>query len=284
MSLKLIEERLKEYSIQNKQDELNALKEISQEIALSTLSRADFFKKAAFQGGTCLRIIYGLNRFSEDMDFVLFHTNPSFLWQPYLYQIQEEFTSYGLHLEAQDRSETDQAVKKAFLKEDSFGELLILTYPRNRSDVQKIQIKLEIDTHPPQGSHYESKFLDFPYPFSIVLQDPPSLFAGKCHALLCRPYTKGRDWFDFVWYVSRKTFLNIPLLENALNQQGPWQDKKIPVTKEWLHSQLMQKIQQTDWEKAKRDVENFLKQKERESLKLWSVPFFLAMLEKLVLN
>jgi predicted nucleotidyltransferase component of viral defense system len=279
---KIIERRLLQYEIQTKQDELNALKEIFQEIALSALSRTDFFKQAGFQGGTCLRVLYGLQRFSEDLDFILLSQNPTFDWDPFLNRIQEEFRSYNLNLESKDRSKTTGPVKKVFIKEDSFGQILNLTYARDRSDIQKIQIKLEIDTHPPTGSDFESKFLDFPYPYSITLQDLKSLFAGKCHALLCRTYTKGRDWFDFVWYASQRTKLNYVFLQNALHQTGPWQGKKVDVNKEWVAESLKDKILATDWETAKKDVEKFLKPRELESLKLWGKEFFLSCLEKII--
>jgi Nucleotidyl transferase AbiEii toxin, Type IV TA system len=94
-------------------------------------------------------------------------------------------------------------------------------YTTTRSDVQVVNIKLEVDTNPPAGSGYETKVIRFPEPFSIVTQNLPSLFAGKTHALLCREYTKGRDWFDFVWYMSRNTEINLLNLQNALIQQGP---------------------------------------------------------------
>jgi len=133
----------------------------------------------------------------------------------YLKSITSEFEAFGLTVEATDRSKAPNTIKKAFLKQDSFGQILNLTYPRTRADIQKISIKLEIDTHPPLGSEKQTHYLDYPYPFAITIQDKPSLFAGKCHALLCRQYTKGRDWFDFLWYVQRKTPINLGLLKKC---------------------------------------------------------------------
>lgn len=281
MSTNLIESRLKQYDIRSQQEELNALKEIIQELALAALSRTDFFKIAGFQGGTSLRIIYGLYRFSEDLDFVLIKPDLHFKWDLFLKNIQLEFETYGLHLEVQDRSKVEDTIKKAFLKENSFGQVLTLSFPRKISDIQKIRIKLEIDTRPPEGSQFETKFLDFPYPYSIVMQDLPSLFAGKCHALLCRSYTKGRDWFDFVWYASRKTPINYKLLQNALYQTGPWQNENLKITKQWITTQLKEKIETIDWKYAKDDVIRFLKPREAESLQLWSGSFFINYVEKL---
>ena len=120
MSLDIVESRLKEYQPKTRQEEINSLKEICQEIALCGLARSDFFKKGAFQGGTCLRILYGLKRFSEDLDFILLNAGEKFVWETYLKSIELEFASFGLSLEVLDRSNADSAVKRAFLKQNSF--------------------------------------------------------------------------------------------------------------------------------------------------------------------
>jgi len=275
MEIKIIEERIREYNPTGKEEELNAFKEIAQEIVLSGLSRADFFKYAAFQGGTCLRIVHGLNRFSEDLDFVLFQPNLDFKWNQFFHEIDLEFSGYGLRLEVKDRSKAEDTVKKAFLKEHSFGQVLKLIYERTRSDVQVVNIKLEIDTNPPAGSHFETKIIRFPEPFSIVVQDLPSLFAGKIHALLCRDYIKGRDWFDFVWYTSKKIEVNLSNLQNALIQQGPWKGTDLSINKNWVDEQLRKKIENIDWNIAKRDVQPFLRGRQLRTLDLWSKDFFM---------
>ncbi len=281
MSIKIIEERLKEYTPDSSLAELNALKEIIQEIALCALDRAYFFNKAAFQGGSCLRIIHGLRRFSEDLDFILFEPDDTFVWEPFLKSLQLEFKLYSLEFDVIDRSRVDKAVKMAFLKDRSFGKVFVFTHPRGSSDKQTIKIKLEIDTNPPAGSEFEKNFINFPYAFSIVSQDLPSLFASKCHALLCRPFTKGRDWFDFIWYVSKKIVPNYIHLTQAIDQEGPWKKQNITVTNSWLTEALTEKIEKIDWIDVKRDVEHFLQKQERESLKVWDADFFLAMVKKL---
>lgn len=280
MSIKLIEERLKEYSPVSQRDELNALKEIVQEIGLCALARANFFKIAAFQDGSCLRIIHNLNRFSEDLDFIMLKPDKTFVWEPFLKALQFEFTLYNLAFEVIDRSKADNAVKLAFLKDNSFGKVLLFRHPRSSSDKQSIQIKLEIDTNPPSGSSFENNFLNFPYPFSIITQDLPSLFASKCYALLCRPYVKGRDWYDFIWYVSKKIIPNFIHLQYALKQIGPWQNQEINVTSQWLVQALNDKITTIDWQDAKRDAENFLRAHEREALNVWGNEFFLSTIKK----
>lgn len=279
MSVELIQEKLLNYQCQTLLDQENALKEIAQEIALMALSRAGFFKEAAFQGGTCLRILYGLPRFSEDLDFVLLNKNPSFNWEMYINNMEEEFNTYGFSLSVTNKSKLDKINKTAFLKTDSSGGLLILKDLRtNRA---KAQIKLEIDTNPPTGSNYDLKFLDFPLPFSVQTQDLPSLFSSKMHALLCREYIKGRDWYDFIWYVSRQTPLNFDLLTHAINQAGPWKDKNINIHASWVINTLNTKINQMDWDAAQNDVQRFLKPQELTSLQVWSPEFFLSRVEKL---
>lgn len=276
MPLEQIQERLQQYTFQTKQDEENVIKEICQEIALAALARADFFKIGAFQGGTCLRILFGLNRFSEDLDFVLKAKDKLFTWTPFLKAIQLEFDAFGLQCDALDRSEATGNVKKAFLKENSFGKVLNLKFKRNQADLQKVAIKLEIDTNPPLGSSFSSHYLDYPYPFSIVSQDNASLFAGKCHALLCREYVKGRDWYDFIWYVQRQTGINLDLLKNALEQQGPYRGQNMDISKNWLLDQLEQKINDIDWNLAKKDIAKFII--DARQINLWDRDYFLHVL------
>lgn len=281
MDIRIIEDRIKtKYQPKNKREEFNAFKEIAQEIALLGLSRTEFFKHAAFQGGTCLRIIYGLPRFSEDLDFIFFKPDRQFAWKHFLDEVRLEFSSFGFTLDVKDRSEADSVVKKAFLKENSFGKVLQLSYSRNRSDEQTVLIKLEVDTNPPLGSVFEPKLVEFPTPFSVVTQDLPSLFAGKLHALLCRKYVKGRDLFDFIWYVTRRTPINYKLLQGALLQQGPWKGKKQLVNAPWVREELKKKITSIDWQVAKRDVEVFLKPRDLPSLDLWDAHFFEQFIEK----
>ncbi len=280
MNKSIIQQRLQSYQCRSSQEEEHALKEIAQEIALMALARGNFFKIAAFQGGTCLRILYGLNRFSEDLDFVLQYPVPDFSWQLYLRQLQEEFEAFNIHIEAQDRSKVTTAVKKAFLKDTSIGQLLTLEHYLPQAG-KKIQIKLEIDTEPPEGSKFSVQYLDFPLPFAITTQDLTSLFAGKSHALLCRTYTKGRDWYDFIWYVSRKTPINFLLLSHALRQAAPWQGQNLNVDKKWYIEQIKAKILTIDWEAAKTDVAPFLKAQDLFSIDIWSTDFFLACLDKL---
>ncbi len=280
MSIDIIQQRLKQYDCKTKLDEQNALKEITQEIALLALSKAHFFKEAEFHGGTALRVLYNLQRFSEDLDFALIKPNPNFQLSQYLQHMTNEFQAFGYEIEISDRKEVHKTVQKQFIKVDSIGKLLNLQYPLNRAD-RSIRIKFEIDTNPPLGAETEIKFLTFPLPFSILAKDLPSSFAGKLHALLCRQYDKGRDWYDFIWYITYKTPINLPLLSHALKQQGPWQGENISVNHNWIISALKNKIETLNWAAVKQDVTPLLKPNDIESLRLWGIDFFLAQLDTL---
>lgn len=279
MSVELIQQRLREYDCKTILDQDNALKEIAQEIALMALSRAEFFRVAAFQGGTCLRILHGLERFSEDLDFVLDNPDENFNWDAYVKYMHDEFSAYGFFLDVINRKKLNKAVRTVFLKADSMGG--ILSIKDSRSNRPKLQIKLEIDSNPPEGSKYELKYLDFPLAYSVKSQDLPSLFASKSHALLCREYTKGRDWYDFSWYVARRVTINFSLLNMAIEQAGPWKGQHISVTPAWFLQKLKTKINNMDWDAAKKDVERFLRPRELPALDVWSKEFFLSRADKL---
>ena len=281
MSIKLIQDRLNSYDCKSEVEEEQAVREITQEVALAALGRTDFFKHAIFQGGTCLRIFYGLNRFSEDMDFILKEPDTSFELKPHLHVLTDELTAYGYNIEVADRSKMDVTVRKAFLKDDSIGKVLQLNYGSQTGPLRKIRIKFEVDTNPPSGSELEIKYHDFPFVSSVVVQDKPSLFAGKVHALLCRNYIKGRDWYDFLWYTSQGVEINYQFLSSALNQQGTWRGQNVQVDLNWCRSRLENAIESMDWKATALDVRRFIRVAEQPSLGLWSKDLFLAQLEKL---
>lgn len=198
--IEIIQRRLEAYQAANALEEEQATKEILQEIALYVLWRTAFFDVAAFQGGTCLRILYHLPRFSEDLDFILKTPDRQFEWGPYVRHLIAGMEEFGLRTEVRDKSNMDQAVRQAILKDDSIRNQLNLRFHRGRAQ-PSLKIKLEIDVNPPAGSEFQYTFLDFPLDFSVCHQDLSSNFALKIHALLCRPYVKGRDWYDFSWYL-----------------------------------------------------------------------------------
>ena len=269
----LLRQRLARQPILDAQTEEQALKEILQEVTLYALWRAGFFEVAAFQGGTSLRILHGLPRFSEDLDFILAEPDPDFAWSRYFDHLTIVLAEFGIRCELIDRGRMGRAVRQALLKDDSIGRQLDLSF-YGGDPHRKLKIKLEIDTHPPRGSGFEYRYLDFPLDFEVRAQDPPSNFALKIHALLCRPYVKGRDWFDFGWYVARGVTPNLPHLQSALRQIGPWANENPTVDALWLENALTARIQAIEWVEAARDVEPFLSAAEQHSLKLWSPRFF----------
>jgi hypothetical protein len=281
MSVKLIQDRFESYHCRSALEEEQAIREITQEVALAALGRTDFFKCAALHGGTCLRVFYGLNRFSEDLDFMLKERAPEFALGPHVQAIGDELHAYGFNIEVVDRSRSDITVRKAFLKDDSIGKVLRFNYAGQTGPLRKIRIKLEVDTNPPSGSGFEVKYLDFPFVCSIVVQDRPSLFAGKVHALLCREYVKGRDWYDFIWYAGRNVGINYGFLASALRQVGPWQGQDIHVDIQWVVRELERRIVSLDWRATVEDVRRFVRVHEQPSLDLWGADFFLSLLDKL---
>ena len=277
----MLRKRLERYAASNAKQEEQALKEILQEVALYGLWRAGFFQVAAFQGGTCLRILHGLPRFSEDLDFMLRSPDKEFRWHPYFETLESVMAEFGIRCELVDKGNMDRAVRQALLKDDSFARQINLSFYGNQNP-RKLKIKLEIDTKPPEGSAFEYRYLDFPLDFELCAQTLSGNFSLKIHALLCRPYIKGRDWFDFGWYVTQEVSPNLLLLENALRQYGPWAGQHQSVDKEWLNKALSDRIGSIDWAQAAGDVAPFLPPAFQQSLRLWSRQFFAEKLATLM--
>lgn len=274
----LIQSKLEQYNAQSKEEELNALKEITQEVALYSLYKAGFFNEACFIGGTGLRILHGLDRFSEDLDFSLIKPNPNFNLDSYLKKSMLEMNAYGYDLSIDAKDLGDKNVQSRFLKDDSIKN--VLTFKHAQDLRSKIKIKIEIDTTPPDGAILKSEYVDFPMDFQVQSYDLPSLMSGKIHALLCRPFIKGRDWYDFLWYVTKGITPNYKQLTSALNQLGPWQEKKITVDENFLRNELKKKIETLEWKDVAKDVRKFLRPTKTETLDLWSEDFFKAKLAK----
>lgn len=278
--IELIQKRLTSYNAANQLEEEYVIKEILQEIVLYGLWRADFFDLAAFQGGTSLRILNGMTRFSEDLDFILKKSNPDFTWPVYLERMIACLEEFGIKSEALNKGRMDQRIKKALIKDNSICNQLNLSFFRE-NPARKLKIKLEIDVDPPENSGFEYSYLDFPLDFEVCHQDLSSNFALKIHALLCRPYPKGRDWYDFIWYLKQGVTPNLPHLQSALYQWGPWERQKIMVDLKWLKHALAEKVVHINWQDAAVDVEPFIIPQEQHGLKLWSSKFFLHKVEQI---
>jgi predicted nucleotidyltransferase component of viral defense system len=275
----LIQKRLERYNPTCAEDELMALKEITQEVVLYSLQKVGFFRDVCFLGGTSLRIIHGVNRFSEDLDFSTTSTNKSFDLEYYLDRALNYLNAYGYELSMDKKDLDGKAVKSRFLKDDSIKK--VITFQYKQDPLQKIKIKVEIDTNPPEGANRVVEYIEFPEDFSIASYDLPSLMSGKIHALLCRPYPKGRDWFDFLWYISNKVSPNLIFLENALFQQGPWKEKKINVDMLFIKQELLNKISSLNFDEIRDDAQKFLMKEQANSLDIWGVGLFENKINKL---
>lgn len=277
----ILEQMLSKYEIKNIADEKNAIKEILQELILASLAKSGFFKKAVFCGGTALRIFYGLNRFSEDLDFSLETSEENFDINEYISSVTESLKEYGITLEIQ-KKESKSKVVSAFLKVNTIEQLILFNTTFNiisiRKD-EKIKIKLEIDTNPPKGGIVEYKTALVPEIYQVKIYNDESLFAGKLHSILCRFWddrVKGRDLYDFIFYVSRKTKINIVFLENAMKQTGHLKDDE-HLNLEIIKTKLKQKFNELDYTLAKQDVTSFIKND--KELELWSKELFISIVD-----
>ena len=275
----ILEQMLAQYEIKDARDEENAIKEILQELILAALSGAGFFKEAIFCGGTALRIFYGLNRFSEDLDFSLEKPNSDFDINDYLPKVVESLKEYGINMEVQVKKQRT-AVQSAFLKANTLEQMLYFNTSFDVGHIrkeEKIKIKLEIDTNPPLGGTYEMKVGLLPSIYDVKIYDSESLFSGKLHSLLCRFWDnriKGRDLYDFIFYLSRKTKINISFLENAMKQSGHIkEDESLDLNK--IKELLRTKFNEIDYKLAIEDVTPFIKN--TEELRFWDKDFFLNL-------
>ncbi len=284
-----LQDMLAKYPRKSTDEQVNALREVFQELALLGLWRGKFFEHAAFYGGTALRILYGLDRFSEDMDFSLLTPDDSFRLQRYLPHVEKELSAWGfsVKIEVKEKS-TQSAIESAFLKANTkeqlltieAGEKIITGITAN----QTLKIKIEVDTDPPSDFDTETKFCLQPIPFSVRAYTQPCLFAGKMHALLCRGWknnVKGRDWYDFIWYVKRNTNLNLRHLETRMRQSGHYAEKEV-LTEERFQKFLTEKIASLNVDKAKADVVRFLP--DTSSADIWSRDFLMAVAEKVIVE
>jgi predicted nucleotidyltransferase component of viral defense system len=248
---------------------------------LYALWRAEFFEAGVFQGGTSLRILHGLPRFSEDLDFMLKAPDPHFDWAKYLQSLLLCFEEFGLRSEALPKGRMDSRIRTAIIKDNAIANQLNLTFDRGNR-FQTLKIKLEIDVQPPAQSGLNYTFLDFPLDFEVCHQDLASNFARKLHALLCRGFVKGRDWYDFGWYVRQGVSQNLIHLTHALRQYGPWAGQvDLVVDMAWLKAALLARMATIDWPEAAADVVRFLKPMEQKSLVLWSERFFQHKVERM---
>ena len=259
-------------------EERNALKEVVQEVALCGLSRAGFFKSTAFYGGTALRIFYGLDRFSEDLDFSLIAPDPSFDLKAYFPILESEIRATGLNFTVEEKVKSAESyIRSAFLKGNTKEHILSFFQGQDSSALHPgeiIRIKFEVDIDPPAHAAFESKYRLLPSPYEVRLYDLPSLFAGKIHAVLCRAWknrVKGRDLYDYVFYLAKGAAVNLKHLKARLVDSG-FIGEDFQLDQGSLIGLLNERFASIDYEQAKQDVLPFIKDKSK--LNLWSSAFF----------
>lgn len=280
----MIKEWIEEYNPQNEEEILSALREIMQEITLAGLSRTNFFEQVAFYGGTALRIFYGLDRYSEDLDFSLLKPNPIFSIEPYFEAILNEFKSLGLTVSIKEKKKTKQtSIDSAFLKAETIWQEIVLEDIIKEIGVRSnktLKIKIEVDRQPPLNFKTEEKLLLRPFSFYVKCFTKSSLFAGKMHALLFRKWlkrVKGRDWYDLEWYIKKGIPLDVHHFLTRAKDTNDWSDDSI--SNEQIIELLDTKIKSVSFSSIKEDVVRFIQND--DGLNIWSPEYFNDLIGKI---
>ena len=284
--IEAIQQMLDRYACRTRDDYVSALREILQQIALLGLWRGKFFEHAVFYGGTALRVLYGLDRYSEDLDFSLLKPVADFSLGAYGDALRRELASFGFEVSFENRKRNPQsAIESAFLKANTLQQSIVVraaaavTRPMHAGEVLKI--KLEVDTDPPGGFETESRAVLLPVPFAVRAYSLPDLFAGKLHAVLCRKWktrVKGRDWYDLVWYAGHHPQLRLSHLESRMRHSGDWTGPA-GLTRSDLLDRLRSAIARVDVDQIRQETDRYVRDK--SSLELWSREFFLQIAEKI---
>ncbi len=282
-----IRSMLDRYECQSRDDYVNALREILQDVALLGLWRSKFFEHAAFYGGTALRILHGLGRYSEDLDFSLLKPDESFSLKAYGDALLREISSFGFDVEFENRRKAQaSAIESAFLKTNTYRQLIVIDAAqellRDLHPAKNLKIRLEVDTDPPGGFETETQYVLQPIPFPVRVYSLPDLFAGKLHAILCRKWktrVKGRDWYDLVCYSSRYPQVRISHLESRMRQSGDYRDDE-PLTPDRLQHLLRQAVDDLDVKQARREVAPFIV--DQRALDVWSRDFFRQIIPRIM--
>jgi len=278
---------LDRYDLHTRDDYTNAFREIIQEIALLGLWRSKFFEHSAFYGGTALRVVYKLDRYSEDLDFSLLKPDDRFSLGAYAGSLQREINSFGFQVDFEQRHKSHQSpIESTFLKTNTYKQMIIIEASedllRDLHPLKNLKIKLEVDTDPPAGFETETRFVLQPIPFSVRIFSLPDLFAGKLHALLCRHWksrVKGRDWYDLVWYVSKHPEFRLSHLEARMRQSGNYNEER-PISEEKLRRLLQDAVDKLDVAKTRKEVSPFVR--DHRTLDMWSHEFFTDVVQRVV--
>ena len=270
MKNEIFDNMLSRYELATEQQKRNAVFEVNQQIILAGLYAGGFFESAAFYGGTCLRIFHGLQRFSEDMDFSLLAPDENFDFSKYFQPIVDAFALVGREVEITKKDKKSFGkVESAFLKDNT--DVYDVTFQTEKS----IKIKIEVDTNPPLNFTTEQKLLLQPHSFMTRCFTLPDLFAGKMHALVYRAWknrVKGRDWYDFEWYVRNGVTLDFAHLAERCKQFNG-ED----ITPESFKERLIERLSTADIKQVKEDVLPFVRNP--KELDIWSNDYFVQLAE-----
>ena len=262
MSNNLFEHIVDVYTAGNKEMRTNAIREAVQVVALAGLNRGGFFENAAFYGGTCQRIFYNLDRFSEDLDFSLLKPEENFSLGKYFNSIKDEYSLVGIPVSVSE-------------KKKSTGTTIHTSFIKIEHEASKLRVKIEVDSSPPPYFQTEYKLSMLPYSFMTKCYTPSSSFAAKMDALLFRGWRnriKGRDWYDFEWYVRGGIALDLMHLNERSRQFGHTFSN---FTANSLRESLREKIMSVDIGSARKDVLPFISDPNR--LSIWSHEYFIQV-------
>ena len=275
MKSEIYDSMLSRYDLTTEQNRKNATFEVNQQVILAGLYNAGFFESAAFYGGTCLRIFHGLQRFSEDMDFSLLTQDENFDFTKYFQPIIDTFALVGRTVEIKKKDKSNFGkVESAFLKDNT--DVYDITFQTEKS----VKIKIEVDTCPPLNFSTEQKLLLQPHSFMTRCFTLPDLFAGKMHALVYRSWknrVKGRDWYDFEWYVRH----NVPLDFAHLSERCK-QFNNEDITPERFKEKLIERLATTDIKQVKEDILPFVRNP--KELDIWSNDYFVQLAELVLID
>lgn len=273
--MSIFDEMVEQYHPQNDAERTSVQREVMQKMALAGLNRGGFFNHAAFYGGTCLRIFHGLKRFSEDMDFSLTEKNDQIHIENYFQAIVDEFKMVGMPVEIVKKDKKIFGrVESAFLKEGT--EAYDIKFQTRKT----MKIKIELDTNPPLCFSTEQKLIMQPYSFPIRCFILPDLYAGKMHALVYRAWKrriKGRDWYDFEWYVRNRVPLDFKHLKERIREFN-----NNDVSKEEFMTALREKLANTDINLVKQDVLSYIEND--HELDIWSNEYFLQLADMIIFD
>jgi hypothetical protein len=225
----------------------NLARQYLQREILAALSGSLAFRSLAFVGGTCLRFIRNLKRYSEDLDFSLESRE---MYQPHRWieDIRLALLHQGFAPEVSWRDR--RAVDFGWVKVPD------ILYELGAAGIraQHLSIKIEVDCNPPEGARCETAALAVPRLIAVRHYDMPSLMAGKINAVLSRPYAKGRDWYDLLWYLAGRVEPNLVLLANGLAQVPSAYCREAG---QWRQG-VSRRMAPLDWQALARDVRPFL--------------------------